>query len=113
VREKDTIFIDEVQFFNKSIIDAIERVIEKGRDVIASGLDTNYRAEPFGSVPELIHLADEVISLEAICVVCGKPATRSQRVVDDHFAKKEDKTIVVGGKELYEARCSDCFVKPK
>jgi len=111
--DKELVFIDEVQFFKFTIVQAITAMLEKGIDVVASGLDTNYRAEPFGSVPDLTTMADEVIMLEARCVVCQRPATFTQRVVGDHFASKDDKTIVVGGEEMYEARCAKHFIKPE
>ncbi|MBP9718992.1 MAG: thymidine kinase [Candidatus Levybacteria bacterium] len=111
--DKEVVFIDEVQFFKPTIIGVIEKMREQGIVVIASGLDTNYRAEPFGSVPDLMTMADEVVTLHARCVVCQKDATRTQRVVGDRFAKKDDKTIVIGGEDLYEARCVEHFVKPE
>lgn len=110
--DKEVIFIDEIHFFKPEILHAIERLVDEGIDMIVSGLDKNFRGEGFGIVPDVMTMADEVITLEANCVVCQKPATFSQRVVGDHFASKEDKTIVIGGQDLYEARCRNCFIKP-
>lgn len=109
----ELIFIDEIHFFKPTILQAIQKLIDAGHDVIVSGLDKNFRGEGFGIVPDLMSMADEVVVLEARCLVCQKPATYSQRIVDDHFASKDDKTIVVGGEEMYEARCSEHFIKPE
>jgi thymidine kinase len=109
---KDIVFLDEIHFFKDSIIAAIKDTLSKGIAVTVSGLDTDFRGNPFLLTKQLQDNADEVIYVKAICVVCQKEATRSQRVIGDHFAKKDDKTIVIGGEDMYEARCVDCFVKP-
>ena len=92
--------IDEIQFFDKNIIAVVNRLANQGRRVIAAGLDLDYKTIPFGPMPELLAIADEVFKIKAICTVCGNPATRSQRTVIGNKA-----TVLVGEKEAYEARC--------
>lgn len=110
---KQLIFLDEIHFFKETIVGAIQKLLDTGVGVVASGLDKNFRGDPFEITKKLISIADEVIVLEAHCVVCQKPAMYSQRIVGDHFASKDDKTIVIGGEDMYEARCSEHFIKPK
>jgi thymidine kinase len=105
----DAIFIDEVQFFQTGIMSAIEKLLQAGIDVVVGGLDKDYRAKPFGSVPALMAMADEVIELMAKCNICGKDATYTFRV----NAKQDDETIVIGGTDLYEARCEQHYIKPE
>lgn len=92
--------IDEIQFFDKNIIAVVNRLANQGRRVIAAGLDLDYKTIPFGPMPELLAIADEVFKIKAICTVCGNPATRSQRTISGNKA-----TVLVGEKEAYEARC--------
>ena len=70
-----------------------------------AGLDTDFRGEPFGPMPQLLSIAEEVIKLHAICVICGEDASRTQRLVDGVPAAYDDPTILVGAQESYEARC--------
>lgn len=112
IEGKEVIFLDELHFFKDTILKAVDEVVAGGVDVVVSGLDKDFRGDQFPITKELIKKADEVIRLEAKCVVCQKPATFSQRIVGDHFASKDDKTIVVGGEEMYEARCAEHFRKP-
>jgi thymidine kinase len=97
--------IDEVQFFDDGIIDVIHDLIEKGHRVICAGLDTNFRGEPFGFMPVLLSVAEKVDKLQAICMVCGEPASRTQRLVNGSPAFYDDPIIIVGASEMYEARC--------
>ena len=100
------IAIDEVQFFDDAIIDVVEMLAnDKGIRVIVAGLDLDFRAEPFGPIPQLMCVAEEVMKLHAICVECGEPASRSQRLVDGQPARYDDDVIKVGAEETYEARC--------
>jgi thymidine kinase len=97
------IALDEAQFFS---LDAIPRVLDAlhaGIWVLAAGLDLTYKAEPFGPMPALMALADEVTKLTSRCARCHQPATRSQRIV------ASGDTVLVGGAESYEPRCLACF----
>ncbi len=105
--------IDEVQFFDPSIVDVVRALVRDGRRVICAGLDLDFRGEPFGPVPLLLALAERVDKLEAICVVCGEPATRTQRIVNGVPAFFEDPIIVIGAQEAYEARCRTCHEVPR
>lgn len=105
----DVVGIDEIQFFPKEIIGVIIQLVHNGKKVIVGGLDLDFRGEPFGIVPTLMAFADSVLKLKAICVVCGKDAHHTQRIVNGKAAKYDDPIIMVGAKESYEARCRDCF----
>lgn len=104
----DVVGIDEVQFFGPSIITVV-LYIARDRTVIVSGLDTNYRFEPFGVVPDLMAYAEKVDKLSAICNKCGLEATKTQRLIDGEPAPMSGPEILIGGLETYEARCRDCF----
>ncbi len=97
--------VDEVQFFDRTIVDVVESLADRGLRVICAGLDMDFRGEPFGSIPELMCRAEEVTKLHAICVVCGENATRTQRLVNGKPAHYDDPIIMVGAHEVYEARC--------
>jgi len=105
----DVIGFDEIQFFPYKIIDIICQLVDQGKKVIVAGLDLDFRGEPFGVMPLLMSVADEVIKLKAICVICGKDAHHSQRIVDGKPARYDAPLILVGSEEAYEARCRDCF----
>ena len=111
--ETTVIAIDEVQFFDPGIVGVIRSLVAGGRRVICAGLDLDFRGEPFGPVPTLLALAERVDKLEAICVVCGEPATRTQRIVNGIPAFYDEPIIVVGAKEAYEARCRSCHEVPR
>ena len=104
------IAIDEVQFLDSDVIDLAEYLADHGVRVILAGLDKNFRGEPFGVVPELLARAEFVTKLEAICQVCGAPATRTQRIINGEPASYNDPTILIGAKEHYEARCRHCHI---
>ncbi len=97
--------IDEAQFFDDSIVDVVRELAERGLRVIVAGLDMDFRAEPFGPMPFLMALAEEVSKLRAICMVCGQEASNTQRLVNGKPAKYDDPIVIVGADELYEARC--------
>ena len=98
--------IDEAQFFDMGLVDVVQRLVdEHSLRVIVAGLDTDFRGEPFGPMPQLLSIAEEVIKLHAICVICGEDASRTQRLVDGKPAAYDDPTILVGAQESYEARC--------
>jgi len=90
------------------LVDVCEALADDGRRVIVAGTDQTYRGEPFEPLPELVAVAEYVEKLQAICAVCGEPATRNQRLVEGEPAHVDDPTIVVGAEESYEARCRDC-----
>jgi thymidine kinase len=97
--------IDEVQFLDDGVVDVVSMLADRGGRVIIAGTDMNFRGEPFGAVGALMAIAETVDKFHAICMVCGNPATRNQRLVDGRPAPAEGPTIQVGGFESYEARC--------
>lgn len=101
----DIIAIDEVQFFDDSIVGICEQLAHKGYRVIVAGLDLDFRAMPFGPVPRLMALAESVTKLQAVCHVCGAPAWCSQRLIEGSPAPFNGEIIQVGATESYEARC--------
>ena len=107
----DLVGIEEAQFFDASLVDVADTLRQSGRHVIASGLNTDFAGRPFGAMPTLLAMADEITMLTAICVVCGETATRTQRLVGGRPAAIDDPLIVIGGfdspaaVETYEARC--------
>jgi len=104
---------DEAQFFGPDLVPVIDGLLDRGVRVIVSGLDTDFRGEPFGIVPHLMAVADSVTKLQAVCMRCGGQATRSQRLIDGRPAPFDAPTIQVGGDELYEARCRTCHEVPR
>jgi thymidine kinase len=105
--------IDEVQFFDDDIINVVEKLAEQGVRVIITGLDMNFRGEPFGCMPHLMARAERVEKLQAICMVCGEEASRTQRLVDGNPAYYDDPIVVVGAQEMYEARCRQHHEVPR
>jgi len=105
--ENDTtvIAVDEAQFFDDQIVKISQNLADQGKRVIVAGLDTDFRGEPFGPMPILLAKAERVDKLQAICMVCGEPASRTQRLVDGRPAHYEEPVVVVGAAEMYEARC--------
>lgn len=104
------IAVDEAQFMDDGIVEVATSLASRGRRVILAGLDTDFRGEPFGPMPRLMAIAEMVDKLHAICVLCGAPATRTQRLIDGIPAAWNSPTIMVGGREAYEARCRACHV---
>lgn len=104
--------IDEVQFFDKGLIDIVERLANSGVRVILAGLDLDFRGEPFGIMPELLARAEYVTKLQSICQSCGAPATRTQRIIDGRPADYDDPIIMVSASEKYEPRCRHCHQVP-
>ncbi len=107
VGEADIVAIEEGQFFDEGLPEVVERLADAGKQVLVTGLDRDFRGIPFGPMPRLMALADQVTKLTAICVVCGEPATRTQRLIDGRPATADSPLIVIGGlgDEKYEARC--------
>jgi thymidine kinase len=110
--DTEVVAIDEVQFFDDAITDVSDRLAGRGLRVIVAGLDQDFRGEPFGPISTLMALAEYVDKLQAICVVCGAPASRTQRLIDGRPARYDDPVILVGGSESYEARCRSCHKVP-
>jgi thymidine kinase len=108
--EPDTtvVALDEVQFYDGDVVGLCEELADRGVRVIVSGLDTDFRGEPFGPIPELMARAERVDKLQAICVVCGRPASRTQRLIDGYPAAFSDPVVLVGASEVYQARCRAC-----
>ncbi len=104
----DAIIIDEVQFLDEGIVDVLDDIANKGVRVIAGGLDMDFKNKPFLNTALLLAKAEFVTKLTAICVVCGDPATRSQRIVNGLEASENDPIILLGAKESYEPRCRKC-----
>jgi len=103
--EKDTkvVGIDEAQFFGEDLVELCERLAESGRRVIVAGLDQDYRGKPFEPIPQLLALAENITKTMAVCMVCGAPANKTQRLIES------DERIVVGAGEAYEPRCRKCY----
>jgi thymidine kinase len=109
----DVIAIEEAQFFDDRLLAVVERLAAAGRSIIVTGLNTDFRGRPFGPMPQLLAIADDITSLTAICTVCAEPATRTQRLIDGRPAAANEPLVVIGGldaaatprRETYEARC--------
>ncbi len=103
--ETEVVAIDEVQFFDWRVADVCNTLAARGVRVILAGLDLDFRGEPFGPMPLLLAIAEEVEKLHAICMVCGQDASRTQRLINGRPASYDDPVILVGASEVYEARC--------
>jgi thymidine kinase len=99
----DVVGIDEAQFFEGDLVDVCRELAHQGVRVIVTGLDQDYRGEPFEPIPQLMAIAEHVTKLHAVCVVCGAPANHSQRIVPG------EERVLVGATEAYEPRCRTCF----
>jgi thymidine kinase len=102
LRLKDStriVAVDEAQFFDEDIVMVVRKLAKRGCRVICAGLDLDYKAKPFGSMPELLAIADSVTKINSICMVCGAAATRSQRMTND------EGQFLLGEADAYEARC--------
>lgn len=104
-QDYDVIAIDEIQFFDHSIVDCCMALIEKGKRIIGAGLDMDYQGNPFGAIPKLLAIADEISKLRAVCTQCGNPANFSHRIVDG------ENQVLLGEKNEYQPRCRNCFIK--
>jgi len=103
--EADVIAIDEVQFFDEEIVALCNDLASGGKRVICAGLDMDFRGVPFGPIPQLLSVAERVDKLQAICVICGAAASRTQRLIEGQPAHYDDPVVLVGASEVYEARC--------
>jgi thymidine kinase len=106
--ETDLVAVEEVQFFDAGIVDVCQALADRGHQVVAVGLDMDFRGCPFGPMPHLLAVADEVVKLRAICARCGADASRSQRLINGQPAPATAPTVLIGAEEHYEARCRHC-----
>jgi len=108
--DDDVVAIDELQFFDSEIVNVINKLVANGKRVIGTGLELDFKGEPFGSMPLLLTYADKVDKLCAICMKCGSEyAVRTQRLIDGQPADKNSPLIMIGADETYEARCMNCY----
>jgi thymidine kinase len=105
-KDAQVIGIDEGQFFPPELVNVCEELASQGKRVIVAGLDQDYRGKPFEPIPQLLALAEYITKTLAICMVCGNPADRTQRLTE------QQERVVVGARGVYEARCRNCFVPP-
>lgn len=101
--DTQVIGVDEAQFFDESLIQVAQELADKGKRVIIAGLDTDYMGKPFGPIPGLMAIAEDVQKVHAICVKCGNLANHSHRLTKSH------KLVVLGEKDVYEPLCRQCF----
>ncbi len=106
VTDHQVIGIDEAQFFSLDLLDVCDKLANAGKRVIVAGLDQDYRGRPFEPIPQLLAIAEYITKTLAICVICGNPADRTQRKTE------QTERVLVGAKDLYEARCRKCFEPP-
>lgn len=99
----DVVGVDEAQFFDETLVRMATELVRLGKRVILAGLDMTFAGEPFGPIPELLAIADEVVKLSAVCMQCGAPAIHTQRLGSDRSL------VLVGAAGVYEARCRACF----
>ena len=111
--ETELVAVDEAQFLDHGIARVATALADRGVRVILAGTDTDFRGEPFGPMGELMAVAERVDKLLAICVICGDLACRNQRLLDGKPARYDSPTIMVGGRESYEARCRHCHEVPR
>lgn len=106
--DTEVVCVEEAQFFDRSLVDFVVLLADHGREVILAGLDQDFRRRPFGCMPELMAVADEVVKLRAICMHCGATASHTYRTIDGEPAHADDPVILIGAQESYEARCRRC-----
>ncbi len=104
--ESQVVGIDEGQFFDQELVEVCIKLANMGKRVIVAGLDMDYRGVPFEPIPQLLAVAEYITKTHAICVICGNPATFTQRTIDD------PSRVIVGAGKIYEARCRNCFDPP-
>ncbi len=102
------VVIDEVQFLDIAILDVVDILANRGIRVIVGGLDTDFKCQPFDITAKMLAKAEYITKLTAVCVVCGEPATLTQRIVDGIPASIHDDIVLVGASEAYEPRCRHC-----
>jgi thymidine kinase len=104
----EVVAIEEAQFFDQQLVKLAQDLADAGKEVLLAGLDQDFRRQPFGPMPTLLAIADEVVKLRAICVRCGREASHTQRIVDGRPAALDDPVVLIGATESYEARCRLC-----
>ncbi len=109
----ELVAIDEAQFLDHGIVTVATLLAGRGVRVIVAGTDTDFRGEPFGAMGDLMAVAESVDKLNAICMKCGGEACRNQRLLDGRPARWDSPTIMIGGREAYEARCRHCHEVPR
>jgi thymidine kinase len=105
--EAQVIGIDEGQFFDAELVDICNELAQQGKRVIVAGLDMDFRGKPFEPMPQLMAIAEQVTKTQAVCMQCGEPASYTQRLTQAR------ERVVVGAKEMYEARCRKCYEPPE
>ncbi|MGL5049129.1 MAG: thymidine kinase [Fusobacteriaceae bacterium] len=114
VKEKyndvEVVGIDEVQFFGESVVEFCEKLAKEGKRVIVAGLDQDFKGDPFKPMDKLLAVAEFIDKFNAICMVCGSPASKTQRLVNGEPAFSDDPIVMVGAAESYEARCRKCHI---
>lgn len=103
------VLIEEAQFFEMELVRFAQDLADSGIEVVVAGLDQDFRREPFGPMPSLLAIADEVVKLRAICMKCGALASHTYRTIDGKPAHWDDPVILIGATESYEARCRRCY----
>lgn len=111
--DTEVLAVDEVQFLDDGIVAVANSLADRGVRVVLAGTEVDFRGQPFGPMAPLMCAAEVVDKLHAICVVCGGPATRNQRLINGQPAPWNSPTIMVGGRESYEARCRHCHKVPR
>lgn len=101
----EVVAFDEAQFFGPELLPLALALADAGARVLLAGLDLDFRGEPFEPLPALLAHAESVDKLSAICMVCGAPATRTQRLIAGRAARRGDPLVLIGAAESYEARC--------
>jgi thymidine kinase len=105
--EADVIGVDEAQFFDANLVEVCQKLADDGKRVIVAGLDTDYRGVPFEPIPQLLAIAEYITKTLAVCVKCGAPANRTQRI------SNSGDRVLVGATDVYEARCRNCYEPPE
>lgn len=111
--DPDAVGIDEAQFFDDRLVDAVAALTADGYDVVVAGLDKDFRGEPFGPMPALLDAAEEKTVLMADCAVCGEAAAYTQRLLDGAPAPFDAPVVDIGGSEKYEPRCRSHHAVPR
>ncbi len=104
-RDVEVIGIDEIQFFGEKVVEFCDKMANEGKRIIVAGLDQDFKGDPFKPMDELLAKAEFIDKFNAICMVCGSPASRTQRLVNGEPAYSDDPIVMVGASESYEARC--------
>jgi thymidine kinase len=101
--ETDVVGVDEGQFFDQDLVRVVNQLADQGKRVVVAGLDMDYLGRPFEPMPQLLAIAEDITKTHAVCVVCGSPASYTQRLI--HRRER----VIVGAAGAYEARCRRCF----